>query len=300
MSEEEYKMAQAKKQGIHRGVSTYSWDQQLFWTMELEDVFMNMEDIGANGLEILADGVIKGYPNPTNDWLDKWFGMVERYNVEPVEYGHWVESRMFRDRDYTTDEALNMLIHDIKLASFMGFTCMRTKLGVCDEYLTPVPNWKEFIKRALPYAEKYNVVMLPEVHLPTKLKSEMIENYCEFIDKEQTKHFGFNIDFGVFMTRSLRKADTSRPGNIDMSPSAPEDIIPLLPYVHCCHAKFNDMNENFEETTIPYDKIIPIMKEHNWNGYLLSEYEGPNKDVPGYVTTQVRRHHVMLKRLLGE
>jgi hypothetical protein len=60
------------------------------------------------------------------------------------------------------------------------------------------------------------------------------------------------------------------------------------------------MNEDFEETTIPYKEVIDIMKEHNWNGYLLSEYEGPNKDVPGYATTQVRRHHVMLKRLLGE
>ena len=25
--------------------------------------------------------------------------------------------------------------------------------------------------------------------------------------------------------------------------SKPEEIIPLLPYVHCCHAKFNEMND---------------------------------------------------------
>ena len=293
-------MSQNKTKGIHRGVSTYSWEGQIYWTMELEDIFMHMQDIGAYGLEILADGIIKGYPNPTNDWLDKWFGMVEKYDIVPVEYGHWVESRMFRDRDYTTDEALNMLVHDIKLASFMGFTCMRTKLGVCDETLTPVPNWKEFIRRALPYAEKYNVVMCPEIHAPTLLKDRMIEEYCEFIDKEQTKHFGLNIDFGVFQTnnsmfRRIPGWDPNRPTH-----SEPEDIIPLLPYTYCCHAKFINMDENFVETTIPYDKVVPIMKEHGWNGYLLSEYEGPNKDEPGYSTTQVLRHHVMLKRLLGE
>jgi len=292
-------LSQNKVKGIHRGVSSYCWDEQLYFNMDLEDMFMHMQDIGAYGLEILADGIVKGYPNPSNDWLDKWFGMIEKYDIVPVEYGHWVESRMFRDRDYTTDEALAMLIHDIKLASFMGFTCMRTKLGVCDETLTPVPNWREFIKRALPYAEKYNVVMLPEIHLPTKLKSKMIDDYVEFIDKEQTKHFGLNIDFGVFMTQSA-DGRPRRQGPVDMSPSPPEDLIPLLPYVYCCHAKFNNMNEDFEETTIPYKEVIDIMKEHNWNGYLLSEYEGPNKDVPGYATTQVRRHHVMLKRLLGE
>ncbi len=292
-------MSELKKKGIHRGVSTYSWFQELFWDMDLEDMFMNMQDIGAYGLEILADGTIHGYPHPTGEWLEKWFGWIAKYDIVPVEYGHWVESRMFRDRDYTTEESFQMLLHDIKLASFMGFTCMRTKLGVIDEKLSPVSDWKEFIKRALPYAEKYNVVMLPEIHLPTKLKSKMVEDYCDFVDKENTKYFGINIDFGVFMTPSNDRVMAAPPG-VDLTPSKPEDIIPLLPYTYCCHAKFNNMDENFEETTIPYKDIVEIMKKHGWNGYLLSEYEGINKDVPGYSTTQIRRHHVMLKRLLGE
>jgi hypothetical protein len=302
--------------GIHRGVSSYCWDQQLYWTMELEDMFAHMQDTGAYGLEILADGIIKGYPNPSNEWLDKWFGLVGKYDIVPVEYGHWVESRMFRDRDYTTQEALTMLTHDIKLASFMGFTCMRTKLGVCDETLTPVPNWREIIERALPYAEKYGVVMLPEIHFPTKLKSAMIDDYCEFIDKLGTKHFGLNIDFGVFMTPDPKRVfGGPRPASpadkvldaaplqappFDMTPSKPEDLIPLLPYVYCCHAKFYNVNEHFEETTIPYRQIADIMNNHGWNGYLLSEYEGDNKDVPGYATNQVRRHQVLLKNLLGQ
>ena len=293
-------MDKTYKPGIHRGVSTYCWYQELFWDMDIEDMFMHMQDIGAHGLEILADGIIKGYPNPTNDWLDKWFGQVEKYDIVPVEYGHWVESRMYRDRDYTSEEAFEMLVHDIKLASFMGFTCMRTKLGVIDGDLNPVPNWKEFIKMALPYAEKYNVVMQPEVHSPTKLTSRMVMDYCEFIEKEQTKYFGFNIDFGVFQTDPYENPERVGGRARPMDPSKPEDIIPLLPYVHACHAKYYNMDENFNETTIPYEKVINIMKEQGWNGWLLSEYEGPYKKVPGYSTTQVRRHHVMLKRLLGE
>ena len=288
--------SKAKKPGIHRGVSTYCWYKELYWTMDMEDMFMHMQDIGANGIEILADGTIKGYPNPPTDWLDKWFGLTEKYDIVPVEYGHWVESRMYRDRDYTSEEAFEMLIHDIKLASFMGFTCMRTKLGVCDETLTPVPNWREFIKAALPYAEKYDIVMQPEVHSPTKLKSRMIEEYCEFIDKEQTKHFGFNIDFGVFQNKSLD--GTPRTGLF--GPSAPEDIVPLLPYVHCCHAKYYNMSEDFDETTIPYREVIKLMQDNGWNGYLLSEYEGPHKENIYHCMTQVHRHHVMLKNILGE
>ena len=77
-------------------------------------------------------------------------------------------------------------------------------------------------------------------------------------------------------------------------------MIPLLPYTYCCHAKFNDVSEDMVETTIPYEEIMQIMLDHKWDGYLISEYEGPDKDVPGYPNEQTRRQHVMLKKLLGE
>ena len=56
-----------------RGISTYCFYPMMDVNMELEDIFMHMEDMGAPGLEILADGIIEGYPHPSNKWLDKWF-----------------------------------------------------------------------------------------------------------------------------------------------------------------------------------------------------------------------------------
>lgn len=82
--------------------------------------------------------------------------------------------------------------------------------------------------------------------------------------------------------------------------SRPEDIIPILPYVYCCHAKFNYMDENCCEKTIPYPDIIQILTENNWDGYMLSEYEGADKDVPGFVSDQIRRQHLMMRRILKE
>lgn len=78
-------------------------------------------------------------------------------------------------------------------------------------------------------------------------------------------------------------------------------MIPLLPYIYCCHAKFNHMNDAFEETTIPYKEIIDIFKTHQWDGYLLSEYEGADKYEPGYEVGQtLRKQHIMLKRYIGD
>ncbi|MBN1158790.1 MAG: sugar phosphate isomerase/epimerase [Bacteroidales bacterium] len=285
-----------------RGVSVYSYSGEMFVTMTLEDCMKDMYDMGAEGLEILANGHIENYPNPTDEWCENFFAMCDKYNIKPVEYGHWVDSRLYDGRELDAKESYNMLVRDIKLANKLGFTVMRTKLGVINGLLEPVTNWREFIEMALPEAEEYNVRMCPEIHKPTLLKSQMVDDYVEFIERTGTKNFGINIDFGVFQNRPTPTAQAS--GGMgeqqEMSFSLPEDMIPLLPYTYACHAKFTDMSEDLVETTIPYDEILKILIQNKWDGYLLSEYEGPNREEPGYSSDQLRRQHIMMKRLLGE
>jgi sugar phosphate isomerase/epimerase len=285
-----------------RGVSLFSYAGEYGVSMNLEDMLVEMHDMGARGLEILANAHIEGYPNPSQEWLENWDRLIEKYNIVPVEYGHWVDSRLYEGRELTTEESYDMLVQDFKLANRLGFKILRTKLGVIDDILSPVKNWREFVEMALPMAEKYDVVMCPEIHAPTLLKSKMVDDYVEFIEKHATKHFGLNIDFGVFETKRLPESEWG-PNDFIMPESdhSPvEDIIPLLPYVYCCHAKFLKMSDDFEEVTIPYERIINTLKEHNWDGYLLSEYEGPYKDEIGFARKQVRMHHVMMKKILGE
>lgn len=286
--------AAPEKPGPKRGVSIYSYSDDLFKTATLEDCLAAVGDLAADGedigLEILANSHVEGYPIPSDAWVAKWTGLCRKYHIKPVEYGHWVDSKLRSEKApwLSTKESFEMLARDIRLASRLGFTCARTKLGVIDGQLTPVENWREFIRMALPLAERYNVRLMPEIHPPTRLKSKMIDDYVAFIEKEKTTPwFGLNIDFGVFQNR--------RSGE----PSTVEDMIPLLPYVHCCHAKFMEMNDNCEETSIPYPDIVKMLVEHRWNGYLLSEYEGADRNRGGAFQA-VRKHHVMLRRLLGE
>jgi hypothetical protein len=281
-----------------RGVSLYSYTGDFGITMTLEDCLADMNDMNAEGLEILANTHIEGYPNPSEAWIKRWFGLLERFRIKPIEYGHWVDSRLHRGRELSTKESYDMLVRDIKLANRLGFPVMRTKLGVIDDTLTPVKNWREFIEMALPDAEKYNVKMCPEIHSPTRLKSKMVDDYVEFIEKTKTKHFGINIDFGVFQNRPRSNAPEMARGRPFTPGDKAEDMVPLLPYVYACHAKFFEMTDDMTEATIPYEEVVGVLVKHGWNGYLLSEYEGP-RDL--YMASdQLRRQHVMLKRLLGE
>ena len=190
-----------------------------------------------------------------------------------------------------------MLKRDIRLAHRLGFHVLRTKMPVINEKLEPVTNWREIIRGALPLAEELDMKMCPEIHIPSNLKGEMVKMYIDFIKETETKNFGLNIDFSVFRTE-FAENEWKDPL---YTPNKPEDIIPLLPYVYCCHAKFINMNDQFEETTIPYPEIIKVMQDNGWDGYLLSEYEGADKYDDFYEVGQtLRKQHIMLKNLIGD
>lgn len=290
-------MYQYNRRGPKRGVALYSYSAEFGLTKSLEECFEDICDMGAHGIEILANTHIENYPYPTDAWVEKWFRLCDKYEIVPVEYGNWIDSHVLGGRELTTEESGEMLKRDIRLAHRLGFSVMRTKMPVISDELEPVSNWREIIRTALPTAEKLGIRMCPEIHTPTNLKSRMVADYVDFIEETKTKNFGLNIDFSVFRTE-FGEGDYRDP---NYTPNEPKDLIPLLPYIYCCHAKFIHMSDDFEETVIPYKEIIKVLKDHRWDGYLLSEYEGADKYDEGYEVGQtLRKHHIMMKNYIGD
>ena len=77
----------------------------------------------------------------------------------------------------------------------------------------------------------------------------------------------------------------------------------IAPYIYNVHGKFYEMTEDLTEYSIPYHDIIPALAEFGYAHSIDSEYEGQRwtQDVINTDSCeQVRRQHVMLRRLLGE
>ena len=53
----------------------------------------------------------------------------------------------------------------------------------------------------------------------------------------------------------------------------PCNMLDFMPYIHHIQAKFYEMTDEGHEYSIPYDKIIPVLIEGGYSGYLSSEYE---------------------------
>lgn len=299
----------AKEKGHpKRGISVYSYQCLIGKTMTLDDVFEEMADTGATCFELLTS-YIEGYPNPSPQWVDHYWGLCDKYKLEPAELGHWAENHLRRGPGMTDDEIVEELKQDFRLAKLLGFKTLRTKITCTNELCDPEPGWQSYIEKALPYAEKYDVRMQNEVHLPTTLHTPHIrDEYLDFIHRTGTKHFGFNIDFGTFQTKQAKGLEWMRSDFSDVS--KPEEIVEFLPYSWSCHTKFITMDESFNEPHIPYKEVIDLMLENGWSGHLLSEYEGPIRFTaekgPEFfaqamveIPDQVRRHQIMMKNLLG-
>ena len=82
-----------------------------------------------------------------------------------------------------------------------------------------------------------------------------------------------------------------------LSDDSPEDLIDIIPYIVSIHGKFYNMTEIpgrpgcYEDKCIDYETPMKYLREHGFDGYINSEFEGQ--------VEQVRRHHEMLKRLSG-
>jgi sugar phosphate isomerase/epimerase len=97
-----------------------------------------------------------------------------------------------------------------------------------------------------------------------------------------------------------------------LSYSNPADIEKLVPYIVSIHGKFYEMTEiegkpgQYEDKSINYADTIAALKKGGFEGYINSEYEGQRyqqdrgMEYLADVVEEVRRHHEMLARLIGE
>lgn len=287
--------------GFKYGVSLYSYTGDMYTLMTLEDAMAEIADVGATGIEILSEGNIPGYPNPTAEWIDTWHSLLEKYSLEATNYGSWIDSRMWLDRDLTVEEGHQALARDVRLAAELGFKTVRPKIGVVSLDLIPHPIWDEAVERTLDLAAEKDIIICPEIHSPTPIKHKVVDDYLSFIEKTGTEHFGLLIDTGIFMTESVidkldgvnSEEDIPVPLRALKVPAA--DMIDIMKHIVFIQAKFYDIDENLVDQHVPWPDIFRVLKDHGYTGYLSSEYEGRREPYRG--SMMVRRQHALFHEL---
>jgi hypothetical protein len=327
----------AVKANLKRGVSLYSY-QDAFYTraMSLEDCLAEVASIGAREIQLLPEEMVPDFPNPSDQWVGQWKEWMAKYGLVPDTYCQFQDTVLIKGKDLSLDEGVEMLERDLKLANRMGFTKMRMLIGTpidvmekalplaekynvwmgCEVHAPAklssklVQRWVEVIQK---HKTKYFGI-LPDFGIfqdrPSRVQRDrsirdgtLSEAAAKYIEEEWKKGTPKEKVAEAVAKMATKSGDASYVEQIyRIKMQEPKELIPFKDYIHNFHAKFWEMTEDYQEYCIPYEKVLPVLMEAGFDATLSSEYEGQRSIQDAYEVNeceQVRRHHVMMKRLLG-
>lgn len=181
-------------------------------TMTLEDCLADLADMGAEGFEFLPEAIVPNYPNPPKTWVKRWFGWLEKYQLEPIALDGGADTKLYRHRALSLDEIAGLIEMDLKLAHQLGSHGYRglgsswpAALGVSAN-VGKKTTWKDIspfdvYDRVVPLAEKYDVRIGEELHIPFLIDSDWLEQTMGYIDRRGTRHLGFVPDMSIFVRK---------------------------------------------------------------------------------------------------
>jgi sugar phosphate isomerase/epimerase len=250
---------------------------------------------------------------------------MKKYKTTPTCHDMFYDSKRFKGTVMPDEEAVAALKIDLEHASRLGCSCIRVIVT------TPV----SVVEACIPYAEEVGVRMLLEIHSPFHFDHEHIQKHFAVYERSGSKYVGFMPDMGIFVERFPRvisdrfERDGATPALVDLKAlpgiiekdggnakdvhlanmvghfvySDPRRLLDFMPWIHHVHGKFYDMTVDCVEPSIPYDKVIPVLAEGAYDGYISAEYEGQRhiQDVFEVDSVEiVRRYQEMLKREIAK
>ena len=167
------------------------------------------------------------------------------------------------------------------------------------------PDFGIFKKGPSPMYIEYYFRTAGEEHWKEK-SADFIEHFNASTNEEELTKWVMDTYPNVFNDPMILEMEFKK------ASAQAEDLKLIAPYIYCCHGKFYQMTEipgkpgEYEEVSLDYENPIRVLKEIGYEGYIDSEYEGQrNQQDRGLEfmadeIEEVRRHHKMMKRLIGE
>ena len=262
-------MGSKPKVGI--SLYTYGWDIKL-GKMTVKECIEHAASLNLEGVEFLDKQHVPHYPHPTAyDFIDLK-DYVESFGMKVACYSTYVDEMMRPGQPSTFEEIVETVLVDIVEAHLLGTKLLRAAMAQVDESL--LLHAREVMEAVLPALRKYDIKWPLEVHAP--LRPHVLLKWVKEINDP---YIGLTPDFSAWqksggqalggLTDDVAKtvAGFSLESSVDL-------LKACMPYSYHVHAKAHQFNEKGEEPTIPYDKLVPAIKESGYTGFINAEFEG--------------------------
>lgn len=320
---------------IKLGVTTHSYVED--WVDDkctLEDMFRHIADLGCDGIEIVQTSMFPDYPYVSDSYIGELKRLCSTYGVKIIAIDGNMDRGKRRDRNLTEKEMLNVVIQDVQNAALVGAPVVKSQYLISPRVMKMAASYAEYYGVILTI-EIHNPET-PTSPIMTEYYEAFEETgskYLGFVpdfgmfadrpnksDMDRAIQFGANkevLDRAVQLRydgvsreegRKILSEMKASPMELNMFESmygfmqfskTPDfdGLRKIIKYCPLMHGKFFDILDDGTEATIPYDKVLKLLDELDYDGYVSSEFEGkiqPGKSSFDYV----RRHIEMEKKIL--
>lgn len=321
---------------IKRGMTIYSFKQlvaegKLTWG----EAIGNAAHLGITGMELLGQLFFRDCPEPHEDDIKAWKDLMWKYGTKTVCHDFFVDKTMYKGRNVTLREAADIVRRHLKFSAAIDCPIMRIG-GTFDPRLFAevAPMCEDYgVKLGVEIHNGSSSWILPDIQETIETIRKKNSPYLGIIP--DMSMFQLHIQDAAYFVAGARRqgvnpelieqmkaayeTDTmaeyvercNRMLNETSDPAEqsfliqcrrteyhdPKTLLEHMPYIVHIHGKFWEMDENYEETSIDYPGVLPVLVEGGYDGYISAEYEGgaPNGD---YFEPQ-RRFQKMLDKYLG-
>ncbi|MCD7867752.1 MAG: sugar phosphate isomerase/epimerase [Clostridiales bacterium] len=320
---------------IKLGITLYCFTQEYCrGEMTLEDCIRKAKEIGAEGYEIVATQMVPSYPYVSDAFLGEIKAMSAYYDIAPICYSANMDRGLRGDRNLTEDEMLQRAINDVKSANKMGCTVIRQQYLLSPAAMARLAPYAEAynVKVGIEIHNPetpYTPIMREYYETFQKTGSKylgFVPDFGLFATKSNKPAWDAALAAGVPVeiletARDMRYANATEEETMakitEMGATGPaydaaqgmfnflqfkrdckeelKGLQEIMPYCFHMHGKFHYLSEDLVEASIPYDEIMQVVKESDYNGFIVSEFEDHNS---GRAVEMTRRHLAMMKKVL--
>lgn len=322
---------------IKIGITLYCFTKEYCCgEMSLEDCIRAAKEIGSEGYEIVATQMIPSYPYVSDRFLGEIRAMSEYYDIEPICYSANMDRGLRGDRNLTEDEMLERAILDVKSAHRMGCGVMREQYLMSPKAMARLAPYAEAynVKVGIEIHNPetpYTPVMREYYETFRKTGSAylgFVPDFGMFATKPNKPHWDTALAEGgslklLEMARDLKYQEVPQEEAMtklkEAGATTPvlvaaqgmynfvqfkksckkelEGLKEIMPYCFHMHGKFHYLGEDLKEASIPYDEILPVVRDSDYQGFIVSEYEDHES---GRALEMTTRHMNMMKQFFGK
>ena len=245
-------------------------------------------ELGFEGIEYVsgfyAEGIKKADDpeKAMQEVLDSLKAKSEEYDVENVLIMVDGEGELASPDEAERNKAVENHKKWVDAATFLGCHSIRVNLfGTNDE-----EEWKEAaidgLTKLAEYASEKNINVLVENHGYLSSNAALL---AEVMEEVNLDNCGTLPDFGNFCLQ--------REGGAQWEAKCIEEypkyqgVEELMPYAKAVSAKSYDFDEDGEETSIDFKRMLQIVKDAGYTGFIGVEYEGDDEsEEAGIIATK--------------